>query len=113
MRLHIANTAPPLTPELRGWLAACLDALNTPPVEIWETRVTYRVQQSPHPAQAQMQVECLLAGLTLCVVQTRATLPEAAQAVLHTLGQRLQAVHPARRGKPQAPHQTRRRVPPA
>jgi hypothetical protein len=38
-----------------------------------------------------MQVECLLAGQTLYVVQTGGTLPEAAQAMLHTLIQQLQA----------------------
>jgi hypothetical protein len=104
MRIHIVDTDPPLAPELRGWLAASLDALNTPAVEIWEARVTYRAQQPPQPSQAQMQVECLLAGQTLCVVQTGTTLPEAAQAMLHTLVQQLRAVRPARRGKPHAPH---------
>ena len=109
MRIHIAAATPPLAPELRGWLAARLDALNTPAVEIWEARVTYRVQQPHQQPYAQMQVECLLAGQTLCVVQTGATLPEAAHAVLHTLSQQLRAVRPARRGTPKAPHQARTR----
>ena len=104
MRIHIAATDPPLAPELRGWLAASLDTLNTPAVEIWEARVTYSVQQSHQPSQVQMQVECLLAGQTLCVVQAGATLPEAAQAVLHTLVQQIRAIRPARVGKPKAPH---------
>jgi hypothetical protein len=102
MRIHIAETDPPLVPELRGWLAASLDALNTPAVEIWEARVTYRVQ-THQPSQVQMQVECLLAGQTLCMVQTGATLPEAAQAVLHALVQQLRAIRPARLRKPNAP----------
>ena len=97
MRIHIADTAPLLAPELRGWLTARLQALNTPAVEIWEVRVTYRVQQPPQPPYAQMQVECLLAGQTLCVGQAGATLPDAAQAVLHTLAQRLRAVRTAKR----------------
>jgi hypothetical protein len=109
MRLHIADTDTPLTPALRGWLAASLEALNTPAVEIWEARVTYRVQPPPQQPHAQMQVECLLAGQTLCVVQAGATLPDAAQAVLHTLGQQLRAVRSVRRGKPHAPPQVRTR----
>jgi hypothetical protein len=107
MRLHIADTDPPLTPALRGWLAARLDALSTPAVGIWEARVTYRVQLPPHQPPVQMQVECLLAGQTLCVVQDGATLADAAQAVLHTLRQQLRAVRTARRGKSHAPQQMR------
>lgn len=113
MRIHIADTDPPLAPELRGWLAARLDALHTPAVEIWEARVTYRVQQPPQPPHVQMQVECLLARKTLCVVQTGTTLPEAAQALLETLGQHLRAMRPARCGKPKAPQQARTRANPA
>jgi hypothetical protein len=112
MRIHIADTDPPLAPALRGWLAARLEALHTPAVEIWEARVTYRVQQPPQEPHVQMQVECLLAGQTLCVVQTGATLPDAAQAALHTLAQQLRAVRPARRGKPKAPQQARTRANP-
>jgi hypothetical protein len=95
MRIHIDDTGTPLPPELRGWLAARLDALNTPRAEILEARVTCRVQQLQHPPGAQMQVEFLLAGQTLCMVQAGTTLTEAAQAVLHALAQQLWAIRRA------------------
>jgi hypothetical protein len=83
MRLHIQDPGIPLSSELRGWLAERLDAMNTPAAEILEARVT---------CSAQMHIEFLLAGQTLCVVQASATLTEAAEAVLHAIGRQLWGV---------------------
>ena len=98
MRIHIDAMGPSVAPELRGWLANRLNALNTPAAEILEARVTCRVQQPPALPPVQMQVDCLLAGQTLRVVQTGATLTETAQAVLHALTQQLRAVRLAQQG---------------
>src|SRR5215510_3653740 len=100
MRIHIDDTGTPLTPELRGWLAERLEAMNTPTAEIFEARVTCGVQQPHQRLSTQMQVEFLLAGQTLCVVHAGATLTEATQAVLDAIGQQLRAVSSQRRGRP-------------
>jgi hypothetical protein len=92
MRIYIDNTGTPLAPELRGWLAKHLDAMNTPAMEILEARVTCRAQPPHSRPYMQMQVELLLVGQTLCVVQVGTTLTEAAQAALHALVQQLRAI---------------------
>jgi hypothetical protein len=98
MRIHIDDTGTPLSPELRGWLAERLDAMNTPTAEIFEARVTCGTLPPHQRSHTQIQVKFLLAGQTLCVVQAGATLTEAAQAVLHAIVQQLRAVRPQRRG---------------
>ena len=95
MRLDIEGKHTPLAPHLVGWIAECLEALNTPDDDIGEARVAF-VQQGRHEA---VSVEFLLAGQRLHVTRRGATPDAAVDAAFRRVQGELHDVRASRRAR--------------
>ena len=89
MHIHMEGKDTGLVPHLIGWIAECLEALNTPDDDIFEARITF-VQRRRQEA---VRVQLLLVDKRLQVTQCGTTPDAAIDAALQRVQQ---ALHDAR-----------------